>query len=150
MATSKATTRPAATSGFKPEPTDAPVTQSFGQGRSYSEEQLAFFKDCAALVRTTVDAEGSVVPQWYKFDVPNTRTFVSLLRTAANYMTDKMDTPTGVKVKIVTEGAAQAVKDEDERAKADENYTIQAVPATVKFCFGERGKPRGKGAKKSA
>jgi hypothetical protein len=149
MASAKPTTKPAAT-GFHPEPTDAPVTQSFGQGRSYSEEQLAFFTDCAALPRTTVDGEGNEVPQWYKFTVPNVRTFISLLRAASNYMTDKLETPTGVKIRIVTAGAADTLKAEDERAKTDENYEIQPVAAIVKFCFGERGKPRGKNAKKDA
>lgn len=119
MATAK--TSPA--TGFNPTPIASPVKSTVG--RTYSDEQIAFFADIAKLDRG----------QWYEFSFPNVRTAVSLLRSAAGYLTTKMEIPTGVKMRL-----ADGVKLKD----------AGDVAGKVQFCFDKPGKPRGRAAKAAA
>lgn len=121
--------------GFNPVRTERPKGAG-GPGRSYSEDQLKFFADVKNLeMNRTDDPENDA---WYEWTAPNVRVFVTLLRSAANYLTTKEATPTGVKIKV----------DKSLREIGADKADYVTTPGVVTFAFGNKGKPRGRGAKK--
>lgn len=139
----------ASKSTFKPTRVDPPkrTGPGNGAGRTYSAEQLAFFAELQGLDRNPVDCKPED-EAWYNWSAPDVPKFVGLLRSFANWMTDKQDTPTGVKTRIPDDDAREAYS-KWSKLDAEQRKAADMIPGAVMFTIGPRGKPRGKGAKKS-